>query len=358
MSVHQTKKGIWFCQYRIQGQKSPKKEYFGRGDEAKRRAAIRDAEINLYRAKGQSLRDPSHVYPDRLAQLYLDDCRMRDASEAFRKDFSSLLNKKILPLIAHIPVNHLTYSDIIDTVHQCWPNRSPNTRQRYLGYLRTMFRFGVVHEITESNPLSKWKKTKERRREMRLTVEDLGQILKHSPPHLAWIIEVEWELGARPGPTELFALQWRDVDWFNRAIHVRGTKTEEASRVIPLTDKFLARLREKREGAQTDFIIEFNGKPIKNNVLKSLRTACESAKIPYPVRLYDIRHLFASTMLAGGADLAAVSRLLGHADITTTQKHYYHLLKGEMARATALRPILGQEPEKPEQARVLRFKKQ
>lgn len=358
MSVHQTKTGIWYCQYRIPGKKSPKKEYFGKDSEAKRRATIRDAEINLYRAKGLELRDPSYVYSDRLAQLYLDDCRIRGASETFIKEFKSLMNKKVLPKIAHIPVDKLTYSDIVNVVQECWPDRSPATRQRYMEYLRTMYRFGINHDLTKNSPLSKWKKVKEKRREMRLTVDDLTKILKHSPPHLAWIIEVEWELGARPGPTELFSIQWRDIDFSAGTIHIRGSKTETSDRVVPLTERFLTRLAEKKKESRTEFVIEFKGKRVVNNVLKSLKTACAAAEIPYPVRLYDIRHLFASTMLSGGADLAAVSRLLGHADITTTQKHYYHLMKGEMARATAIRPTLEESSEKPSPTKVLRFKKQ
>ena len=40
--------------------------------------------------------------------------------------------------------------------------------------------------------------------------------------------------------------------------------------------------------------------------------------------MHDIRHLFASTMLTGGAELAAVSMLLGHSTIQMTER-YSHL---------------------------------
>lgn len=42
------------------------------------------------------------------------------------------------------------------------------------------------------------------------------------------------------------------------------------------------------------------------------------------------------------ADLAAVSALLGHADIATTQKHYYRLMAGEKARAVGLLPQIAE----------------
>jgi integrase len=49
--------------------------------------------------------------------------------------------------------------------------------------------------------------------------------------------------------------------------------------------------------------------------------------------------------------LAAVSALLGHASIDTTQKHYYHLLAGEKERAIATKPGLVQKKA----GRVLRI---
>ena len=60
----------------------------------------------------------------------------------------------------------------------------------------------------------------------------------------------------------------------------------------------------------------------------------------YPVRMYDFRHLFATMMLNKGADLAAVSKLMGHAKITTTANVYYETRSSEMKRAVSLLPQL------------------
>ena len=42
-------------------------------------------------------------------------------------------------------------------------------------------------------------------------------------------------------------------------------------------------------------------------------------------RLHDLRHGAASLLLNSGADMFLVSRILGHADISTTTKIYGHL---------------------------------
>ena len=62
--------------------------------------------------------------------------------------------------------------------------------------------------------------------------------------------------------------------------------------------------------------------------------------IPYSVRLYDFRHMFATLMLANGADLAAVSKLMGHASVKMTADTYYQYLEGEKERAVSLLPDL------------------
>jgi integrase len=47
------------------------------------------------------------------------------------------------------------------------------------------------------------------------------------------------------------------------------------------------------------------------------------------VRLHDLRHTFASLMLANGEDIVRVSRLLGHANPTITLNVYSHMLPRE-----------------------------
>ncbi len=54
--------------------------------------------------------------------------------------------------------------------------------------------------------------------------------------------------------------------------------------------------------------------------------------------MYDLRHLFATTMLINSADLAAVSKLMGHSTVKMTADTYYHYMEGEKERAINLLP--------------------
>lgn len=331
MPVKQTKDGRYFVQYRVHDKKSPTKEYFGRGPDGKRAAQVRDAEVNLARKRHQRVVKPAGVYFDQLAQAYLKDLRARGKTEKHGQELAKLLNNHLLPMLCHRPVDQLDYDDIM-RVAERYADRSQATRNRYLGYLRAIFRFGVDQEITTHNPMKKWRKGREPRRKMLLTVDDLKRIYENAAPHLQWAIEVEWHLGTRPGVSELLALRWSDIDFDNGTVHVAGTKTKGSDRIVHINAAFRSRLLEMRDQAQTEYVVEYKGQPVKK-FRRSFKTACKNAGINYDVRMYDIRHLFISVSLAGGADLKAVSETVGHASTKMTADVYYHSLEGEKQKA-------------------------
>jgi integrase/recombinase XerD len=75
----------------------------------------------------------------------------------------------------------------------------------------------------------------------------------------------------------------------------------------------------KGEGRGTVFL-NGRGRPLSRMAIWNLvRKAADVAGIRRKVSPHTIRHSFATHLLEGGADLAAVQELLGHADISTTQ---------------------------------------
>jgi integrase len=354
MSVHQKPDGRWYAAFRDENRKWRCK-YFGRGDDAEKEARAYDKELEAERIRGNRPKAPTaQLYFDELCQKYVDERRLKGASTRYIHDLLNLLNHRIGPRFKDRTVESIQYEEIIKVFNELWPNPDNNpsrhaTRQRYLTYLKAIFRFGIEHDHTTNNPLRKWKKSKEKKRRFYLTVEDLQKIIESAEHHLYWALIVEWNLGTRPGTSELFALKWSDIDFENGKVNVYGSKTKE-DRSIPISEEFAKMLRAKKQDAKTDYIIEYKGRPIKK-LRRSFQTACKKASIEYPVRMYDIRHLFASTMLKGGADLAAVSKLLGHASINQTQEAYYELLKGAKEEAVLRLPKIDIE-EKPKKESI------
>lgn len=68
-------------------------------------------------------------------------------------------------------------------------------------------------------------------------------------------------------------------------------------------------------------------------LVKKARAGAEGAMlIPAGVRFHDLRHSHASCLIASGAHIKAVSRRLGHADITVTLRVYAHCLPDDDAK--------------------------
>lgn len=339
MAVKQLKDGRWTVYYKDRYGKK-RWEYFGREVTSQADAEARDLEIKAQKKRGQELAsDPSQATLTEVCQAYLDYLKTNGASQKFRKELRDLLTNHILPLIGTIPPDNLTEKDMARVVDYYRNRKRPasqHTINRYLRYLRTIFRYGVSEGMISKNPLQKWKKPKESPRRLQLTVKDLQKLMDHAAPHLAWALEVLWNLGCRPGVSELTSIKWKNVDWDKSKVWIWGNKTQ-TWRDVPVSHEFLQRLKEFRRVAKTEYLIEYRGKPVKK-FRTSVKTAAKNAGLHPELCMYEVRHLFASTMLSGGGDLAAVSKLLGHASTHMTADVYYGYLAGEKEKAVSKLP--------------------
>ncbi|MBR2937290.1 MAG: tyrosine-type recombinase/integrase [Oscillospiraceae bacterium] len=171
------------------------------------------------------------------------------------------------------------------------------------------------------------------------------------------VIDMELCLGLRRG--ELLGLQWDDIDWENKQIHVtrnrvvvggksiiKEPKTESGIRTVnvpaPLLQKLhqhkskcLAnRLRMGKNYTVTDFIIVHpDGKPIYPEYLSQMFTKLQNAAGLPKCRFHDLRHLCASIMFLQGVDVKTAQQVLGHKDFTTTMNIYTHVFPSSVKEA-------------------------
>lgn len=142
---------------------------------------------------------------------------------------------------------------------------------------------------------------------------------------------------------EAAAIQVGDVDFLHRSLRVRrqvqraGGGTVEirppkyrSERVVFLPDELLAQLalHIQRYGCDDPdtwlFAAEHADPPHQNTVGHQWRRACQRADVS-GVTLHDLRHFYASALIAAGCDVVTVQRALGHARATTTLNTYAHL---------------------------------
>ena len=73
------------------------------------------------------------------------------------------------------------------------------------------------------------------------------------------------------------------------------------------------------------FFVSSRGNQMKTDAMRKMfKATLASAGLPSSFSPHDMRHTFATDLLAGGADLRSVQEMLGHSSLSTTQI-YTHL---------------------------------
>lgn len=139
------------------------------------------------------------------------------------------------------------------------------------------------------------------------------------------LLEVLYGSGLRA--SESIELRVRDLYLDEGLLRVVGKGSKE--RLVPVGSDArhaLARyLRESRPGLDRGegkgrIFLNRHGRPLSRmGVWKIVRRHAERAGLGERVTPHTLRHSFATHLLEGGADLAAVQEMLGHADISTTE---------------------------------------
>jgi integrase len=143
-------------------------------------------------------------------------------------------------------------------------------------------------------------------------------------PYLYTAILVGLNTGLRK--TALLTLQWADVNFKDNVISKEG-KGGKISR-IPMTQGLRHHLQGYRikQGLKSSYLFPSPSdvrRPM-SDIRKSFATACKEANVR-GVRFHDLRRSFGTNLAMATKDLMLVQEMLGHADISTTRKHYAHL---------------------------------
>lgn len=157
------------------------------------------------------------------------------------------------------------------------------------------------------------------------------------------ILEVFWCTGMRIG--ELLSLDVADIDFAQALCTIRHGKGGKP-RVVPLGAGALAWLQEYIEEVrpvllmssakkhEALFLNRFGERMDKSGLFYKLKTCRRCAGIKKHVTAHSFRHTLASEMLKSGADLRHIQELLGHENLTTTQR-YLHVVKADLKKVHA-----------------------
>lgn len=334
MSVHKRKDGYWFVKYK-QNDKWIRK-YFGKDGESQAREF--EIEIKQLLAKSEN-QIPTLA---ELADQYFVSMSGRLHPQT-QSDIVRYLTDACASFLEK-PCDKLSRRDL-EAMRLKMKGNKASTINRAHAYITAILNWGLEQELIHRNPWQGASKLKEETFVVSATVEDFRAIMKCAAPHLKWAMDVSLNLALRPGKVELLRLKWDGFKWSSGYVEIVQGKNAGLKRVVP-PKAFMERARlryEQDKVANIPWVVHYNGRQID-----SLKTAWRSAKEKAgyknkPIRLYDLRHVAATEMLAAGADPVAVQYQLGHRKLSTTLDNYSHIVSGAQERAARMLPDLNSD---------------
>ncbi len=211
---------------------------------------------------------------------------------------------------------------------------APTTIRRQISAIRTYFKFVVGEGIAARDPSERIESPKRwRTLPAVLTVAEIGKLLDapntNEPLAMRDVALLEFAYATGVRVSELVALKLQDIMFTEGVARIFGKGSKE--RLVPVGRRALGAVssyaREIRptldRGKARGFLfLNARGTPLSRvGAWGVIKATARRAGLTKRVTPHTLRHTFATHLLEGGADLRAVQEMLGHADLSTTQRY-------------------------------------
>ena len=271
----------------------------------------------------------------------------------YQKTLKAGFEKKILPFFKSV-----AFEDIRPIMIEQWQSNlgrklSPNTVRKYVNILRIILQKARSNELCSHNPFDGVTLARTLKPQSRgaYTSEEITKLIQTADGWFKTFLLVAFGTGMRTG--EILALQWKDINFGNQTITVRRniakgrvvetTKTHTIRTIDMLDIVAEAVMRLHVNKAHDTWVfpskLGTHFSESKNILRYHFKPLLEKVGVEYKT-LYASRHSFISTMLNHGMDLMWVQNMAGHAESTTTLKHYAQYQNGDKKRLQKANDII------------------
>jgi len=375
---------IYYINYRRPGERRKIDEKIGRRSEGWTPNKVSD--VRSERMTGKSIpkaeerRQEAEAERNRpltfgeYAQRWMEGHVAANLKPSTARGYQLLLDAYILPVLKDRPLAEITREDVKELCFSCLESGrkrpitledetedstlSPRSVAYIVRTISAVFNHAIEDGIVQANPAlrpGRFIKTGPRREMVDILTQEEGNLLlataeKHYK-RLYPLLLAAMRTGARQG--ELLALEWGDIDWTGNFIEIRrsnwrgiiGTPKSGKTRRVDMSDRLKQVLEEHRKrmaaealkaGVEMPSLVFTSAEgttPYDGvNVRKSFEAALRKAGIR-KIRFHDLRHSYASWLIANKESLAYVRDQLGHHSIQITVDLYGHLVPGENREA-------------------------
>lgn len=284
------------------------------------------------------------TFKDFINEKYLPHAIQHKRSVKFDQSMCKL---RIVPKFGHLALNQLTRQDI-QLFHSDLSNEglSPAYCDHHLKLIRHALNLAVDWELLEKNPAGRIQLFRiDNRIERLLSDRELKlllHVLKNDDNRMVCMVAL-FLLSTGARLNEALQAKWNNIDQAHKVwrIPAQNSKSKRI-RSVPLNASALEILQQLRTEGQCEylFVSSRTGERMEyiNKVWNRIRT---KAGLPN-LRIHDLRHQYASSLVNSGRSLYEVQQILGHSSPVVTQRYAHLSTKALQAAADSASLQLGE----------------
>jgi integrase len=252
--------------------------------------------------------------------------------------YNSHLGTHVVPLLGGRQIGSLRRSDMKSFVAALTEKLAPATVHTVYSVLRAVMQGAVDDGLIPGNPCARVPLPKLDPRVFKpLTAAQVQALAENITPRYAVTVWLGAGAGLREG--EALGLTKPRVAFLKKQLHVEEQdqngelaplKTKASRRTIPLDDVVVnalaAHMSAYALGPDEVLVTNRCRRMVKRSSFGHCwRQAVEAAGLPKGTRFHDLRHFYASTLIAAGLHPKVIQARLGHATMAETMDTYGHL---------------------------------
>lgn len=262
-------------------------------------------------------------------------------------DRYNLAEKDLRKHFGNISIKDVSRSDYQEFISKYGANHAPSTVQKVNSFIRASVKSAILDDFLVKDFTQGVELVADKSRMWHveyLNVAEIKKLIKYLTKRLnpcytsSYMILTAIYTGMRK--EEIQALTWKDVDFVNSTITIskaydertrqfKTTKTDSSNRTIKVNPEFLQILKQLQNNTSSVLIFrnQFGTIPTSNALNNKLRQSLKAIHASKPgFHFHSLRHSHVALLLSHGVDIYAISKRLGHSNITTTANTYAYLI--------------------------------
>lgn len=274
------------------------------------------------------------------AQMWYDLYKKPYLRENSLEAIKYVLNQHILPVIGGYRLRDITPMQI-QAIMAGLAGKSNSLQSKVLINLRSIFKAAQENGLVAKSPVSSMlkpsgKKTVEKEA---LNAQERQLLLEWvKNPRARTFLLIALHTGMRRG--EIVGLQWEDIDFKKKVIHVRhnavmgryettvseNMKTKAGKRNLPLSEDLEEWLAARKKTSHSKYVIAMeNHGPLTKSSCKSMWKLIERELPDTHITAHILRHTYITQLFESGTlDVKEIQYLAGHSTMDMTLRVYTH----------------------------------